>query len=154
MPTQQDTHPLVFIRSDITAHFTGALITNAMESETIAFPQTIAGTNEVIIEGIILQSIQNLDWDVFMWTSIEYDNTSLNVDSFLDYITLPSSMGKSIGGAGQYYYSATGLQTRYKDLDGTKKLHISIVNRSATSKIAGANGAVSLTAVVSPILFV
>ncbi|MEW6214546.1 MAG: hypothetical protein AB1478_04985 [Nitrospirota bacterium] len=156
MPATTDTNPLVYIRSDKDTHFTGGLAQHEFESESISFPNEVSHTNEVIIEGIAIQSDQNLEWDIYIWTGVEYDNTDLDLDKFLEYVNFASTSGKQIGSplANQYYYSKTGLSIRYKDGDNTKKLHCSLVNRSATAKNAGATGEVVVQFTVSPIYFV
>ena len=154
MPASVDTNPLVYIRSDKDVHFTGSIAQDAKGDESISFPNEIGRTNEVVIEGIAIQADQQLEWDIFLWTGAEYDNTDLDLDKFLGYINFPTADQKQIGAANQFYTAKTGLTIPYKDGDGTHKLHCSLVNRSATAKNAGATGEVVITFMVRPIYFV
>lgn len=154
MPTAGvTTNPIVYIRSDKDIHFTDSIAQNAKEDESIDFPNEIRRTNEVIIEGIAIQSDQQLEWDLFIWSGAEYDNTDLDLDKFVEYVNFPSTSQKQIGGTGQFYTAKTGLAIPYRDCDGTHKLHCSLCNRSAVSKNAGATGEVVVTFMVRPIYF-
>ena len=153
MPTTVNDHPLVYIESVSTTHFTGALATDAIEIESIAFPSSIKNTNEILIEGILLKSVQNLDWNLFFFTNASVNSATIDLDTVLDFVYLPGSAARQIAGTGLYYYT-TGYSVRYKDLDNTKKLHIGLVNRSVTSKNAGVTGGAVVLLTASPILFV
>lgn len=152
MPTTVNTHPLTYIESVSTVHFTGALVTDAIEIENIAFPATsnIGFTNEILIESIFIKSVQNLDWDVFFFTNASVNSATIDLDTVLDRVLLPAASAKQIAGTGLFYYT-TGYSVRYKDLDATKHLHVGLVNRSATSKIAGVTGGVVVLLTVCPI---
>jgi len=77
----------------------------------------------------------------------------LDVDTFVDYFNYATTTGKRIAGAGQYYYASpsNNLDIAYRDADKSGKLHVLLVNRSATAKNAGATGEVKLRFVVRPI---
>lgn len=153
MNVTTDTVGIEYIRTDKDTHFTGGINQNAKEDESINFPTDWGSLriNECVIEGIAIQSDQNLEWDVFIWTGSEYDNTDLDTDVFLEYVNFSTTSGKQIAATNQYYYAITGLEIPYKDADNTRKLHSSLCNRSATAKNAGATGEVVITFMVRPI---
>lgn len=144
---------ITYIKSDKDSHFTGALIENAIESEDLNYPTDwrIAQINEILIKGITIQADQNLEWDIFLWSKESKDNTDLDVDTFVDFINFPSTIGKQIAGSNQYYYSLSNLSIPYEDIGKQRKLHCSIVNRSSTAKLAGGTGEVVVSFAVSPV---
>ena len=154
MLSGNDTIPLTYIKTVSTVDFIGTLAQNAMALANIALPEPAAHTNEIVIVGVNVQSVQNLDWYVFFWTKAAASNANLDLDNFLDYVYFPASSAKQIGGSGQYYYSSTGLLTRYRDLDNTKKLHIGLINGSATGKNATTTGAIVITVTAGHIALV
>ncbi|MCK4960475.1 MAG: hypothetical protein KAT00_13775 [Planctomycetes bacterium] len=134
-------------------HFTGAIVLNAIESESLNFPtdwQTL-GVEKCIIEGLSIQSDQNLEWDVYIWNTSDYNSTDLDAAKLVDQINYASTAGKRIAGANQYFYASPTLEVPYEDKDKTSKLHLSLVNRSATAKIAGASGEIVLRLTLRPI---
>ena len=77
----------------------------------------------------------------------------LDLDTFLDYFNFPTTSGKQLGGTAQFYYASVSnnVAIPYRDNDKTSKLHISLVNRSATAKNAGATGEIVVKIAVRPI---
>jgi len=144
-----------YIDSDKDTHFTGALAQHAIESESLNFPDLFpnAGIQDVIIEGINIQSDQNLEWDVFVWSTSGYNNSDVDLAAMIDYWNFPTTSGKQIAGANQYYYPlpANRISVPYRDANNTSKLHVSLVNRSATGKNAGATGEVKVRFIVRPV---
>jgi hypothetical protein len=155
MGANRDTLGIEFIVTDKDGHFTGALATNAVEHESINFPTDwgIVGIQEMIIESVSIQSDQQLEWDIYVWSGSENANADLDLDTFLDYFNFPTTSGKRLAGANQYYYAsvANNVAIPYRDNDKSSKLHVSLVNRSATAKNAGATGEVVVRFVVRPI---
>ena len=146
-----------YIESDKDNHFTGALTTNSMEVESLSFPSDWSTTerHECIIEGITLQSDQNLEWDVFIWAKSTAEDTSdIDLDEYLDFFNFVKTTGKQIAGSNQYYYPSLSNNVRvpYRDKDLSSKIHVGLVNRSATAKLAGATGEVKIRIVVRPII--
>jgi hypothetical protein len=148
-----NTNPIVYLRTDKDTHFTGAIAQNAKEDESIAFPNPMARTNECIIEGIAIQADQNLEWDIFIWSGSEYDNTDLDSDKFIEFVNFTATEQKQIAASNQFYTAKTGLSIPYRDTDATNKLHVSLCNRSVTAKNAGANGEVVIVFMLRPIYF-
>ncbi len=143
-----------FIRSDKDSHFTGAIAENAKEDESINMPSNWRASNitSMIIRGIAIQSDQNLEWDVAIWSSATTDDTDLDLNKFIDYINFQATIGKQIGGTGQYYYALSNLFIPYSDEDNTGKIHCSIINRSVTAKNAGATGEIVVIFSALPVL--
>lgn len=144
-----DSNRIQVIRSDKDTHFTGALAQNAREDESIALPAQWR-TTECVVEGIAVISDQNLEWDVYLFSSSAFSNSNMDLDMFADCTNFPSTSGKQIAGAGSYYYpSPSGIQLPYKSADSS--IHIALVNRSATGKNAGATGEVVVLVYVRPV---
>jgi len=138
--------PLVLIRTDKDTHFTGSIAQNAHETESLTLPDDY---NELFIENISIQSDQNLEWDVMLWSSDKFNNADLDLDAFVALINFPTTAQKQIAGANQYYVDDNNLSICYPVADDNK-LHISLCNRSATAKNAGATGEVIIKLFVRP----
>ena len=142
-----------FIASDKDTHFTGALAQNAIESESINMPtpwQT-AGVQKCVISELNFQSDQDLDWEVIFWRNSDYDESDMDNSKVIDRITVAASTSEQIAGAGQFIYENPLAQSiEYVDEDNTSKIHVSLVNRDATGKNAGATGEVALTIGCTP----
>ena len=137
MSISKNTPPLFIIQTDKDTHFIGALIQNAQETESITVPENY---HELYIEAINIQADQNLDLDVYFWASDEFDNTDLDLDAFLFMINFPTTSQKQVAGANQYYVDDT-VGMAYP-VPADQKIHLSLCNRSATAKNAGATGEV------------
>ncbi len=151
MPIGVDAAPLITIRSDKDIHFTGAIAQNAREDENIA--TGMKSSHELWIESITIISDQNLEFDLYFFSKDTFSNADLDLDAFIDVVNFPVSAAKQIAAAGSYYYTSAALSLPYKDLDATAELHISLVNRSATGKNAGATGEVVVIISARPVYF-
>lgn len=151
----RDELALEFLDTDKDTHFTSGLAQHAMETESVAFPSDwgTIGIDECIIESIVIQADQNLEWDIYIWSEAEVDNTDIDLDKFVDYANFPTTSGKQIGAANQFYYAspANNVKIPYKDQDHTQKIHVGLVNRSATAKNAGATGEIKLRLGIRPV---
>ena len=136
-------------------HFTGALIQNAIEVESVDFPSEwgTAGINECLIEGISIQSDQNLEWDVYLFSSSGHTDTDLDLDTFVDKFNWATTAGDRIAGAGQYYYPSpdNNMKIPYYDDSRKAQLHVALVNRSAGAKNAGATGEIKIRFALRPV---
>ncbi len=134
--------------TDSTLHFTGAIVTNAMENINL----TGLLSNRYMIRGVNIQSMQPLVYNLIFWSSDGFDDVVLNTDSFIDNVELDMSTAPAfrINGANQYYLNVGDLAIIYEDFDISRELHMSLQNTSAVAKIAGAAGAVQLDIKVSP----
>lgn len=126
------------VRTDKDTHFTGALAQNASEDENIAGLNANAGR----IRSVIVLSDENLDWEIQFYSKDTFRNADADLDALLERVVFVAADGKQDGGTGLYRYAFTGLDIPYQDLDATSELHISLVNRSAAGKSAGASGEV------------
>ncbi len=144
-----------YIASDKDSHFTGSLAQNAMEVESLLFPSRWRDIDisECVIEGISIQADQNLEFDVIVFSKASADDTDIDLDAFIDFFNFPVTGGKQIAGAGQFYYAspANNVAVPYLDKDNTGKLHVGLVNRSASAKNAGATGEVKITFFLRPV---
>jgi len=155
MSSGKDTLGIRYVDSDESSHFTGALVENAIELESIDFPsdwKTI-GLGECIIESATVQSKQNLDWDLWIFSSSSGNSATLGDDGFIDGFSFPKTSGLRIAGANQYYYSSPSnhLAVPYYDEDRSSTIHIALINRSAVAKFTGATGEVKVRLMVRPI---
>ena len=129
------------IVSDKDTHFTSSIAQNAKEDENI--PGFLG--NKIRIVGLVILSDQQLHYRVIFWRKDTFDDTDLDVDSFISSQELDLSLdGWQIGATGQWYLAITSLNIDYEDEDTTNELHISLQNLSATAKNAGATGEVVL----------
>ena len=144
-----------YLDSDKDVHFTGALIQNAIEVESLDFPSEwgTAGINECIIEGISIQSDQNLEWDVYLFSTNGHTDTDLDLDSFIDSFNWATTTADRIAGANQYYYPSpdNNMKVAYYDLSRKNQLHVALVNRSAGAKTAGAAGEIKIRFTIRPV---
>ena len=143
----------VEVSSDKDTNFTDALALNAGENEDIA---TSYLTKSAAIVGIQVQSIQNLDWEIWFSSKLAATNfglADLDLDGYLGRVLFALADGKAHGdSAPQFYYSkelATPIML-YDDVRTTDKLglHMRLVNRNATAKITGATGAIKIRLVL------
>ncbi|GAI56973.1 unnamed protein product, partial [marine sediment metagenome] len=90
------------LKSDKDDHFTGALTTGNKEDVNLV---GLLG-NKVIITNIAIQADQNLDLYLMFWRKDTFENSDLDVDTFIGAVQLDlSTFGHQVGGAGQYYMS-------------------------------------------------
>lgn len=121
--------------------FTEAIIQNAKEDENLAG----IAANKVVITDIMIEAGENLEFYLLFFSTDDFDNADLDVDSFLGYVVLDiPNNGFRIGGANQFYLNVTDLNLHYEDDDATNELHVSLLNRSVAAKSAGANGPVKI----------
>jgi len=142
-----DANTRINLASDKDTHFTGAIIQNATEEENL----TGLTSNKITITKIVIQADQALDFAVLLFGKDTFDATDLDTDSFQSFVELDlSAHGIQIGATGQYYFDLSDLSIDYIDEDSTDELHIALLNKSATSKTAGAAGEVKITITYTP----
>jgi hypothetical protein len=146
-------------RTDATVQWTGALATNAAATADITLTSYPGynGQIESILRGITVASVQNLAWEFDFFMSNTYQGSSTNTDTFIGRWSFAATDGVQIAATGDYLYYIDGLEIPLWNTDtaaitggngavaGTAQLHIALVNRSATSKIAGASGNITAT---------
>lgn len=136
------------ISTDKDTHFTGTINYLDHEKENI----TGLTVNKYMIRGVNIQSIQPLKFRLVFWGKDTFDNTDLDVDSYIDDVELDMSQDPAfrINNANQYRLNVGDLNILYEDYDVTNELHISLQNLSATAKNAGATGYVQLDIKMTP----
>jgi hypothetical protein len=135
------TNARYFVSSDPLTQFTGAIVLNANENEDISGLQD----NEITITGLSVASKENRHYVLYLYESATFA-TPLDIVGSID-VDLPS-YGELIGG--YYCYFPDKLEVDYYDIDATQKLHVSLVNRSALAKSAGALGEVQFVFKYAP----
>lgn len=135
---------LVTVTTDKDLQFTDALAQNAEERENVVLPAGISadyGNCVSVIRSIAILSDQNLDWELFFWGRNTFGSpTDFDLNSFIGKWRFDMGDGEQIAAAGGYYYYIDGLYIPYRDLDQSSQLHVSLVNRNAIAKLAGATG--------------
>lgn len=142
--------------SDKDTHFTGALIQNAAEEENISFNAdwATAQMQKAEVSAVAVVSDQQLDWEIQFYSTDTQGDTDEDVDTFITSILLPATDGKQNAATGLYRYDANPafLPFYYHDADNTGEWHITLVNRSATAKTAGAAGSLVVKISARPVL--
>lgn len=155
------------VRSDKDDHFTEAIVQNAEERENILMASALNGRSRIV--GIRLISIQNLAWELMLWSKDSFSGpaapgTDPDLNTFLGKWLFTAGDGSQVAAAGAYHYYIDGLDIAYGDLSHSwatteaKKtgvptgpaLHVSLLNRSAVAKIAGLAGAIVAEFLVEP----
>lgn len=131
-----------------TTHFTESIALNGHESESL----TGLTGNRFKVIGVNIQSVQPLKFLLEFYGKDTFDSTNIDSDSFIDSVKLDmrSSAAFRVNNANQYKLSVGALEILYEDYDITKELHMSLHNLSATTKNAGATGAVQIDIKMSP----
>lgn len=133
------------VRSDKDLHFTGALVTNAMELETLgdATPTSLnrIPTPRSRIRRITVLSTQNLALDVMIFHSTFTPplTTDPDLHPLVDWVSFLAADAVRVAGAGLYIYSWTGLDIPYMTESGGV-IYVGLINRDAAAKLAGAGG--------------
>ena len=144
------------IDSDKDTHFTGALAQNAIENENISFPTdfSLPQINKIAIHQISIQSDQALNWDLILWSGDGFANTTdIDSDAHIVNNSFLASEATQIAGSNQSYYNYNPVTPiLYIDKDNSGELHVGLINRSITAKIAGATGEIKVRFMVEPIL--
>lgn len=140
-----------FVDSNVTSHFTNALVLNASEYEDLDLTGTggVGGEARCFVSSLRLISTQNLAWVVGFHNK---DNTApgtdtvishlLNQNTMIDFWSFATTDAIAVGSA--FVYAVSGMKIPYRDDEGTGRLHVSLHNRSTTAKIAGAGGEVQM----------
>ena len=136
------------IRTDKDVQWIGSLAQNAAANENIVVKFAEAALN-LSLTGITIVSDQNLAWELDFWNSALFGSSSdMDLDGWIGLWSFVAANGTQIAGTGSYRYYIDGLNIPLYDADGTQTLHVSLVNRSATAKNAGATGEIVVTFIV------
>jgi hypothetical protein len=172
----QKRRPIWYLRSNPASDCTDALAQGQRCTMNLKIqgPQRSRGSSPTAMEGIVrsitLLSIENLAWDINIYTSDKFGRTNMDDDPFLDYHAFAASDGKqtsaTAGFGDQYRYAVTGMTVHYRDRDrvvrdgtgkgpidpGESQLHIEVVNRDSTVKSEGSAGAIAVIIGIEPLL--
>lgn len=136
-------------KTDPTSQFRGAIAQNAAVALDLLLPpslQDVKGTARFSIRSLTIASIQNLAWELWVWTSAARTNLTAGVtatgSTFLGRWTFAAGDAVQEAGTGDFVYYIDGLDIPYRDDDTSGKLHIDLINRSAVSKLANDPGAI------------
>lgn len=133
------------VRSDPAVHFTGSLAQNAGASENLPVLNPFgyaSGPMRARIKGVIIESAENLDWEVWLFGRSTFRTNNAATESFRGRWSFAAADAARVGGVGLYTYYIDGNDIPYDDEDLTAKIHLMLVNRSAAGKSAGAAGAI------------
>lgn len=121
------------------SEFTTSLATNASDTEDIS---GLSDTN-VEISNLMFRSRQNLNYDLFLFASSTYEYDDYIGKIELDLPSYGETYVDPVSAVTWYIMDLQGLGIQYYASDS--ELHLALINRSATTKVAGANGYVSMT---------
>ena len=124
------------IRTDKDVDFIGAQAQNVSDNADIAGLNGNTGR----IRSITILSIQNLAWEIQYYSADTFRDADPDVDAYLESIKFAEGDGLQDDATGLFRYSVSGLDIPYVDDDASTTLHLSLVNRSAAAKNAGATG--------------
>ena len=128
------------ISSDKDMHFTGELIKNAVERESIIGLRS----NRIRISKISIQADQRLLFEVLLYGSDDFEESDLDNDYFIGAVELNLPIYGFQQTESQWRLDIENLNIDYVDLDGTKEIHVVLRNLSPTTKNAGTTGEVKL----------
>lgn len=136
--------------TDPSAQFRASIAQNAKSDLDLALPTTLAGVNgdaRGSLRSLTIVSIQNLAWELWLWESATHSTLTAAVtaagSNVIGRWTFAAGDGiQDI--SGDFIYYIDGLDVPYFDADKTGKLHLSLVNRSVTTKSANDAGAVQV----------
>jgi hypothetical protein len=138
--------PAAVISSDKDTQFTLGLALNAAEDENlVGLPDS-----EGVIASLAILSDQQLAWEIQFYLSDTFSNADLDLDTYLGSYRFAEGDGRQVAGAGAFYYDASHLDLPYRDVDGTRELHVRLVNRSIIAKNAGVGGEIVIRATFEP----
>jgi hypothetical protein len=141
-----------YISTDKDTQFIETLAQNAISSISLDMPSDwqIAGIQKCVISEMMLQCTQGgLDLEIIFWRTSGYDDSDMDIAKIINRISLTEGTdgATQIAGANQYLYkNPLGQNVEFIDEDFSSKIHISLVNRDATTKNTAASGTVQLSA--------
>lgn len=101
------------------------------------------------LRAILVQSVQNLQWELWLWADNLYRTPAIGGQHPLGIWNFAVANG-FLGADGLYTYYVDGLDVPYYDLLAKGQIHLMLINRSATTKPAGAGGAVQVQLTLEP----
>lgn len=148
--------------TDPAVDFLGALAQNASATLNLHLDEGIAAGRHCrsIVRHLTIVSAQQLSWEVVFFTSRNFSVAAVAQTHFLSGWKFSASNGQQYGVGTPYYYQASNIDLPYWDADFTDRqlpkelqggfLHLMLLNRSPTSKLAGVAGAIQITGYFEP----
>lgn len=143
------------VRTISTTHFTGACVQNAALRESVnigalaaggaGYGLSAGGHSRCRVHDIRLLSVQNLAWAIELYgtaASFPENTPTIDTEIFLGRWEFAAADGRKDTADSFWKYWVPGLDMSYQDMSLTGLLYVRLVDLSATSKIAGASGAV------------
>lgn len=148
--------------TDSLTQFRGTLAQNAgvdldlemSGAATVPNPTALAGVHGDCrgnLKSLTVVSVENLAWELLLWEKSSHGTAVLGTVRFIGRWTFTATDAVRIAGAGDYFYYIDGLDVPLVDGDGTGKLHLTLVNRSAAGKSAGDAGAIQIRGRIAPL---
>jgi len=151
------TYSPYFTDTDKDTHFTGAIAQDAVEEENVGFPADWATCKiqKCSVTNVSILSDQQLDWELQFYSTDAHSNTDADVDTFITALDFIGTDAKQNAGAGLWRYDLdpATFPFEYVDADNTSEFHITLINRSAVAKNAGATGEVKVRITAEPIMW-
>ena len=153
---------LILVRTNPATQFAGAQATGA--EATLDLGPVPAGTKDgdgyvdqglgatsvaSRLRAILLQSVQKLQWEVWLWGDNQYRTNGIGAQHPLGIWNFAEA-NAFLGADGLYTYYVDGLDVPYADIGGAGQIHLMLINRDATSKLAGAGGAIQIQLTLEP----
>lgn len=142
---------VVIARTVASSQFRDALAQNAalflsLDVKGLALGQRV----DALLRGIQIVSVENLSWEIWLFRNAQYNTTDCDTNKALGRWSFVAATAVRIAGAGLYNYYIEGLQVPVHDEDGTSKVHMALINRSAASKTAGDAGELAISLTLEP----
>lgn len=156
---------IIAVRTDSATQFVDAIAQNAMAELTLTLPTPGVAAGPGYVDGalgaggsvrsrvksIVVISVEPLDWVIWLWGNATFADANPANAQLLGFASLAAASAKRIGGAGLYYYVATGLDLAYQDLAGLGQIYLGLQPTSA-GKTGGAGGSVTVQLLMEPTL--
>ena len=130
---------ILTIKTISTVHFIGAIVEGDVEYAEL--PGLLG--NNITILGVNGQSMQDLNYLLYIFGDNTYDNSDIDLDSYKSDVLMDFSdelWAHQINSIGQYRLDLSGLEIPINTENYT--FYLALQNLSTTSKIANAAGAV------------
>lgn len=139
--------PVTRLQTDKDTQFTDGLAQNAAENENVIG----LSANEGAVEDVVIIATERLAYELQFYGTDGFRNADMDLTRYLGSVRFAEGDGLQVAGAGPFYYDLHNLGLPAIDLDGTRELHVTLVNRSLLAKTAGAGGALSVGITFRPI---
>lgn len=151
---------IISLPTDPATQFRDAIASTEQIAEDILFDLSICGTptarNRIV--GMTIVSVQQLDWQIWLWHKTDREGAGIAENSFIGYWGFigATAVQSGIPGDSLYYYFISGLDVYYTDDDASAdrdpndyagRFHVGL---KGAGKSAGDAGAVKIIFHVDP----